>query len=112
MDVTADNKPLDQNEIMPSDLEQIRQQHYDAVGIDQLESLLRHHITEYLKTYSVLDGRNRRGSYKLLSDATGISYTYLWQFHKQERAICITNMNTLANHFGVRYLVSNFLRKS
>lgn len=111
MDATADTL-FDSNGLMTKELEQQLQQHYDAVGIDQLEALLRHKITQYLAARFEIAGRKRKGSYNLLSEDTGISYTYLWQFHKKDQAICITNMNILANHFNVRYLVTNFIRKS
>lgn len=112
MDVTTDNQHFDQNGMMTPELEQLLRQHYDVVGIDQLESVLRQKITEFQSESFVIDGRKRKGSYKLLSESTGVSTTYLWQFHKEERAICITNMNILANHFGVTYMVSNFIRNS
>ena len=77
-------------------------------GVHELERVLREKITEYTETSTVIDGRKRKGSYRLLSEYTGISQAYIHQFHSDERAICITNMNKLANYFGVKYTVSNF----
>jgi|GEM_PF-3074423 len=81
---------------------------YDAVGVDQLELLLRARIEQYLSSTVVVEGKVRKGSYNLLCEATGISHTFIWKFHKKEQSICITNMNKLANFFDVRYFVENF----
>jgi len=80
----------------------------EAVGIDELESLLRSAIDEYLVSRMVINERSRKGSYVLLSEATGVSASYLHQFNKDKRAICITNMNKLAEYFQVKYTISNF----
>jgi len=81
---------------------------YDAVGVEQLESMLRQRIDAYLSSRVIVEGKNRKGSYNLLCEATGISHTFIWKFHKKQQAICITNMNKLANFFEVRYFVENF----
>lgn len=83
-------------------------QQYDAVGVVMLESLLRQRIEGYLSSSVMVNGKARKGSYNLLCEATGISHTFIWKFHKKDQSICITNMNKLANFFGVRYFVENF----
>ncbi|AEF53416.1 helix-turn-helix domain-containing protein [Marinomonas posidonica] len=81
---------------------------YDAVGVDKLEEQLREKITEFTSSSRIINGRKRKGSYRLLAEYTDISHAYIHQFHSEKRAICITNMNKLANYFGVKYIVSNF----
>lgn len=83
-------------------------QYFDAVGVVELEKTLRLEITDYLNSEVEIEGRMRKGSYRLLAEATGISRTYINDFHAKERAICITNMNLLARYFSVKYIVSNF----
>lgn len=81
---------------------------FDAIGLDQLENTLREHITEYLKSRTKINGRTRKGSYGLLSSATGISTSYLQQFNKNKRSMAIIHLNRLACHFKVRYAIVNF----
>ncbi|MBJ7554953.1 helix-turn-helix domain-containing protein [Marinomonas spartinae] len=81
---------------------------YHAIGVDALEEQLRAKITEFTSSSCIINGRKRKGSYRLLAEYTGISQAYIHQFHSEKRAICITNMNKLANHFGIKYVVSNF----
>lgn len=80
----------------------------DAVGIDQLETLLRKSINEYLKSRTIVEGRNRKGSYERLSVATGISTSYLHQFNKDNKSVSIQHLNKLACHFSIRYAIINF----
>lgn len=90
------------------DFKERLRQFYDVIGVQELESELRDRITEYLVSSFLVNGRRRKGSYNLLSEQTGISHTFIWKFHTKEQAICITNMNKLANFFDVRYFVDNF----
>jgi len=94
-----------------SDMTEFRKylrQIYDVVGVEELEAELRSRISEYLLMQFSVSGRKRKGSYNLLSEQTDISHTFIWKFHTKDQAICITNMNKLANFFGVRYIVDNF----
>ncbi len=95
-----------QVEIM--ELKERLRQFYDVIGVQELESELRSRITDYLASSSLINERRRKGSYNLLSEQTDISHTFIWKFHTKEQAICITNMNKLANFFGVKYFVDNF----
>jgi len=81
---------------------------FDAIGIEQLETLLRERISEYLQSRTTINGRVRKGSYELLSIATGISTSYLQQFNKNERTIAVICLNKLACHFNIRYAIVNF----
>lgn len=81
---------------------------YHAVGVDELEEQLREKITKFTSSSNIINGRKRKGSYRMLAEYTDISQAYIHQFHREKRAICITNMNKLANYFGVKYVVSNF----
>ncbi|TBR43851.1 hypothetical protein CBF23_003745 [Marinomonas agarivorans] len=81
---------------------------FDAIGIEQLEDVLRERITEFLQSRSKVNGRIRKGSYDWLSSETGISTSYLQQFNKDKRSISIHHLNTLACHFSVRYAIVNF----
>lgn len=108
MNAAMPQPQYDDDDIMPEEIKAQLESMFDAVGIDELEALLRTRISGYLDSRTIINGRQRKGSYKLLSEATGVSDTYIWQFHKQERAICITNMNLLAQHFDIRYVVYNF----
>lgn len=80
---------------------------FDAIGVEQLESVLRLKIAEFLVNRQTIDGRERRGSFNLLSHMADVSSSYLHQFFKG-KSICITNMNKLANYFNVKYVVINF----
>lgn len=81
---------------------------FDAIGIEQLEAVLRERITEFLKSRTNVGGRVRKGSYDWLSSETGISTSYLQQFNKDKRSISIQHLNTLACHFSVQYAIVNF----
>ena len=81
---------------------------FDAVGIDQLEALLRQRIDAFLITHEVINGRKRKGSYNRISSETGISSAYLHKFHIKKQAVCITNLNKIARFFAVKYVVVNF----
>ena len=80
---------------------------FDAIGVDQLEEVLRLKIADYLVNRQEIDGRMRKGSFNLLSQMSDVSSSYLHQFFKG-KSICITNMNKLANFFKVKYVVINF----
>lgn len=82
----------------------------DAIGTKELESQLREEISVYLTGtfFNSETNRSNKKSYKTLSEECNVSHTYIWKFHMKEQAICITNMNKIANFFKVRYLVSNF----
>lgn len=84
------------------------QNDFDAVGVPQLESVLKERISEYLIQPRVHNGRKCRGSYRSLAKETGISQGYIHKFHQRNQAICITNLNKLAHHFSVKYMVMNF----
>lgn len=84
------------------------QKDFDAVGVNQLETVLKERITEYLKEPRVRNGRKCRGSYRSLAAETGISQSYIHKFHHRNLSICITNLNKLANRFEVKYIVVNF----
>ncbi len=107
MDVTED-QIINKSGFITPDFTQQLSQSFDAVGIEALEQTLRLKIADYLNSKVEKDGRERKGSYRLLAEATGISRTYINDFHAKERAICITNMNLLAEFFKVKYIVSNF----
>ncbi|KJZ15802.1 hypothetical protein TW85_02575 [Marinomonas sp. S3726] len=80
---------------------------FDAIGVDQLEAVLRLRMADFLINRQEIDGRMRKGSFNLLSEMADVSSSYLHQFFKG-KSICITNMNKLANHFNVKYIVINF----
>mgnify|MGYP005998112605 CR=1 FL=1 len=80
---------------------------FDAIGVEQLEAVLRLRIASFLVNRQEIEGRMRRGSFNLLSQMADVSSSYLHQFFKG-KSICITNMNKLANYFNVRYIVINF----
>lgn len=84
------------------------QYNFDAVGIEQLEEVLRHRIDAFLETRHVVNARKRKGSYQLIADATGISQSFVVKFHRNERTVCIQNLNKLAAFFNVKYVVTNF----
>lgn len=84
------------------------QNDFDAVGVNQLETVLKERISEYLQQPRIHNGRKCRGSYRSLAKETGISQSYIHKFHSRDQTICITNMNKLANHFSVRFFVTNF----
>ena len=81
---------------------------FDAIGLEQLENVLRERMTDYLHSRTEVNGRLRKGSYDWLSSETGISTSYLQQFNKDKRSISIHHLNTLACHFSVRYAIVNF----
>ena len=80
---------------------------FDAIRVEQLEAMLRLRMADFLVNRQEIDGQMRKGSFSLLSEMADVPSSYLHQFF-QEKSICITNMNKLANHFNVKYLVSNF----
>ncbi|MCV6587654.1 MAG: hypothetical protein OIF57_01310 [Marinobacterium sp.] len=98
----------DANRESVPEFEEYLRERYDVVGIEELEQSLRKRITDYLASSYEINGKQRKGSYNLLSQQTGISHTFIWKFHTKEQAICIANMNKLANFFSVRYFVDNF----
>lgn len=101
---------------------------YDAVGIKQLETVLREYIRDYLFPQNGVP----RGLRKLEAaieehllttlEEKGVgddeadlilknrvpSYEYIRLFYKEGQNICINYMNTLAHFFGVRFIVSNY----
>lgn len=91
-----------------SSVSEAKNRKFDAIGLEQLEQVLRERMTEYLQTRTRVDGRVRKGSYDWLSSETGISTSYLQQFNKDKRSISIHHLNTLACHFSVRYAIVNF----
>lgn len=80
---------------------------FDAIGVDQLEALLRLKMADFFVNRQTINGRVRKGSFNLLSQVADVSSSYLHQFFKG-KSICITNMNKLANFFKVKYVVINF----
>ncbi|ASP38798.1 hypothetical protein CHH28_08940 [Bacterioplanes sanyensis] len=80
----------------------------DAVGIKDLEQVLRDRIERYLNTEIYIGAsKPMKGTYSLLSQGSGVSRSYIWKFFNG-KSICLTNMNRLADYFGVTYVVSNF----
>jgi len=80
---------------------------FDAIGVEQLEAMLRLRMADFLVNQQEVDGQMCKGSLNLLSEMSDVPSSYLHQFF-QEKSICITNMNKLANHFNVKYIVMNF----
>lgn len=99
-------------------------QYYDAIGITDLEHVLRQRISSYLmqprKSYLGMAKEIRcylterfepvfpEDQFKVFLRKRSLSHTYIWKFHRRNESICITHMNTLANFLGVRFLIMNF----
>ncbi|MEE8059608.1 MAG: hypothetical protein V3T17_17505 [Pseudomonadales bacterium] len=74
---------------------------YDATNIAKLGSLLRNHLLAIkLKT--------EPGSLRKIGREINISHTYLSEF-RDGKAISLNIMNRLANHFGYRYYIENYV---
>lgn len=108
MDVAMMNTQNQYTAAINSQLMDAAQNGIDAIGIDALESLLRHKIGLYISSTVTVDGKARKGSYRLISSNTGISHDYIRKFYKKERNICIHNLNALANFFNIKYAVFNY----
>lgn len=89
--------------------QQVRME-FDAVGVEQLERLLREKIANFKNNQQEINGKLYQGSLKLLSDITGISSTYLHQFQKGE-PLRVDSINKLAHYFDIKYVVTNFIPK-
>jgi hypothetical protein len=101
---------------------------YDAIGIEQLEAVLRQHIHDYLFPRGLKPRSLRTLEADIGADLSltpgarslGLdeeervlkrrvpSYEYIRRFYKERQSICINYMNTLAHFFRVRYVVTNF----
>ncbi|TBR38251.1 hypothetical protein CBF23_012720 [Marinomonas agarivorans] len=95
----------DVNAVVPS----VRME-FDAVGIDQLEQLLRERIACFRTSQQQINGKLHKGSLKLLSDITGVSSACLSKFY-HGKSLRLDSMNKLAYHFNIQYVVTNFFPK-
>lgn len=84
------------------DLEVLRNE-YDAIGIEELEIALRERMRQdRLKKISLrtIEANIKRSGGK-------VSKSYMANFANGQD-VCIKTMNTLANYYGIKYLVTNF----
>ena len=75
-------------------------QQYDAVGLSELQSLLRRRL-------QAIKNKEVKGSLRKIGRDIQVSHTYLAEF-RDGKPICMSIMNRLANHFQLRYFVENY----
>lgn len=93
-------------QILSAQLEDETKTRIDAIGLEELELLLKKKINFYLNSYQQKNGRLRKGTLTLLANSTDVSPAHLYQFTKGY-SICMQSINNLALYFDVSYLLTN-----